>query len=120
MRSFIRDALIVMRALPEVEFGRLFFGPAPLVKRVRGKGRAGVRRTQAERRQLRNIIGAIDRCLPGGRNCYRRALLEMAIDPVTAATELKFGLRHGGGHRSGHAWLADDLTADRYDAEFSV
>jgi hypothetical protein len=115
-----RDVRAVLGALPAVELGRRRLGPAALVERFRRKGIAGAKRSDAERLRLRKVIAAIDRCFPGGRNCYRRALLEMAVDPAAAAKQLRFGLRHGGGLRSGHAWLAGDPVSDRYDAEFSL
>jgi hypothetical protein len=68
---------------------------------------------------LRRLIRGVDACLPGGGNCYRRALLEVALDPAAAAEPLHLGLREHGGPRSGHAWLGDRRdSGEAYDAEF--
>jgi hypothetical protein len=117
----VRDLLSVLRALPVVELGRLRKGPSPLVKALRLRGSRGARRSQDERVRLRRVIAAVDARLPGGGNCYRRALLEIAIDPTSAGEPLRMGLRFEGGPRSGHAWLpSSGDPADRYEAEFSV
>lgn len=121
MRSLLRDIALVLKAAAGVEFGRLRLGPHPLLKTLRARGLSGVARTDAERAQLTKIVRLVDRCFPGGGNCYRRVLLEIAVDPVAAKTPLNMGLRAGGGLRSGHAWLASSTEpAARYDAEFSV
>jgi hypothetical protein len=70
---------------------------------------------------LRRLIRAVDGHLPGGGNCYRRALIEMALDASSADEPLHFGLVRHGGPKSGHAWLANDKTATRtYDVEFTI
>jgi hypothetical protein len=61
----------------------------------------------------------MDRVLPAGPNCYRRALLEMYLDSGASREPLYLGLRAHGGPRSGHAWLAswpDNAGASAYDA----
>jgi hypothetical protein len=121
-QTLIRDLLLVLRAVPGVEIGRLRRGPDPLLAMLRARGRRGFARTHSERARLAQIIRVADACFPGGGNCYRRALLEIAVDPVAATTPLRLGLRTGGGPRSGHAWLGantDDPGA-HFDAEFSV
>jgi hypothetical protein len=121
MMMLIRDALLVLRAAPAVEFGRLRKGPRPLLGVLRAKGGQMSARTQRERARLAKIIRVVDACFPGGGNCYRRALLEIAVDPIAAAAPLKLGLRAGGGSRSGHAWLGPRADSGaNYDAEFSV
>jgi hypothetical protein len=65
------------------------------------------------------MIAAVDARIPGGSNCYRRALVEMALDASAAEERLFFGLKAHGGARSGHAWLAswpDSANAGVYDA----
>jgi hypothetical protein len=63
----------------------------------------------------------VDACMPGGGNCFRRALMQVALDPEAAAAPINLGLRNGGGPRSGHAWLGPRTEpAGTYDAEFSV
>jgi hypothetical protein len=43
--------------------------------------------------------------MPGGENCYRRALVEIALDRGAAQEPVHFAFRSRGGHGSGHAWL---------------
>jgi hypothetical protein len=121
MGSLVRDLVAVLRAAPLVERGRLRSGPESLLRTLRARGLAGQPRTDRERRRLARIIRIVDACFPGGGNCYRRSLLEIAVDPVASATPLHLGLRSGGGPRSGHAWLGAKTDApQRYDAEFSL
>jgi hypothetical protein len=63
----------------------------------------------------------MDRLFPAGPNCYRRALVEMAMDPDAASEQLHMGINAGGWLASGHAWL--DSSPDKgtgYQAEFRV
>jgi hypothetical protein len=67
------------------------------------------------------VIRFVDSLFPSGPNCYRRALVEIAMDAGAAAEPLHMGLLADGGLNSGHAWL--DSAADptrSYDAEFVV
>src|SRR3954451_17373448 len=117
----IRDVWLVLKAAPRVEHGRCFQGPGPLVAELRQRGARERVRTDRERARLARIVRVVDACFPGGGNCYRRALLEIAVDPAAAAAPLNLGLRRGGGSRSGHAWLGSGTEpSPRYDAEFSV
>jgi hypothetical protein len=119
--GFVGDALRVVALLPIVEVGRRSFGPAPLVGALRRLGSSGKRRSGADRLRLRRLIAAIDRRLPDGGNCFRRALLEIGLDPETAQEPIYFGLREHGGPKSGHAWLRDEREPGRsYDAEFAL
>jgi hypothetical protein len=113
------ELLRILRALPAVEFGRRRSGPAPLLAALRARGRQGVVRSDEERRRLRRLIRLVDRFYPTGGNCYRRALLELSLDPTSAREPLHLALRQHGGPQSGHAWLADlKDTPDSYDAVF--
>ena len=118
---FARDLLLVSWAAPSVEYGRLSNGPGPLLAKLRERGRRGPLRTEGERASLAKIVRVVDACFPGGGNCYRRALLAIAVDPIAATAPLNLGLRRDGGPRSGHAWLGSSHEPNvRYDAEFSV
>ena len=70
--------------------------------------------------RLKRVIGAVDRRLPGGKNCVRRALLEVALDGAAAREQFFAGLHMGGGPGSGHAWLESDSPTDRYDAVIAI
>jgi hypothetical protein len=116
--SGLTDVVRVLRALPAVEIGRRTNGLAPAVARFRERGRSAPPRAPSGRARLQRIIRLVDRCMPGGGNCYRRVLLEIALDRGAAAEPVRFGLREHGGPSSGHVWLADRETGGRYDAEF--
>jgi hypothetical protein len=115
------EILRILRVLPEAEIYRRFSGPAVCVNRFRSHGRRSCKRSAADRLQLRRLIHTIDRRLPGGGNCLRRALVEIALDSAAATEPLHFGLNLGGGAKSGHAWLETDTRAVRgYDAVFTL
>ena len=78
-------------------------------------------RDAAERARLRRMIVLIDRLFAGGPNCYRRALVEMAMDGGAAMERLHMGLNTGATTATGHAWL--DSSPDKgagYQVEFLV
>jgi hypothetical protein len=59
--------------------------------------------------------------MPGGPECYRRVLLEVAVDPAAAAEPVHIGLKKSGALKSGHAWLGDRRgTDERFDVELVV
>jgi hypothetical protein len=121
MVSGIADVFRIVALLPVVELWRRRVGPNRCVAHFRGRGRQCSARSSSARSRLRRLIGAIDGRLPDGGNCYRRALIEMALDPAFAAEPLHFGLIKQGGPKSGHAWLADAPPVSRsYDAEFTI
>src|SRR5450631_2007492 len=80
----IRDLLAIGRALATVEFGRFRSGPGPLLKSLRLRGSRRPERRPEDRARLRRVIAVVDARFPGGGNCYRRALLEIAVDPAAA------------------------------------
>ncbi len=77
-------------------------------------------RSPAARRRLKRLIGAVDRRLPGGQNCVRRALIEIALDGGAARERFFAGLQLGGRPGSGHAWLESDPATERYDAVIAI
>jgi hypothetical protein len=89
---------------------------------ARAWGGAQPARATADRVRLRRIIRFVDAIFPGRRNCYRRALVEMSLDPQAAGQPLRLGIMAAGGPRTGHAWLPHERqTAGRsYDAELVV
>ncbi len=58
----------------------------------RSRGRVG-------RSRLRRAIGWVDAAFPGGPNCFRRTLMEIALDAGAAGETLVFGLDVG---KTGH------------------
>ena len=117
----IRELLAILGALPTVEIGRRRKGPGPLLRSLRLRGSQCIKRGERDRARLRRVIAAVDARFPDGGNCYRRALLEIAVDPTAAREPLRLGLRPEGGARSGHAWLdSSGEPAGRYEIELSV
>lgn len=115
------DLLRVLLLLPAIERGRKREGPLTLLPRLRASGNSAGRRGSDRRLSLQRAIGIVDRVTPGGPNCYRRALLEIALSADAAQEPLHLGFRPGGGAGSGHAWLGD--RRDRgcsYPAELSL
>lgn len=110
------ELIRVLRAIPEIEVRRLTEGPAPLLRDLREKARYRRQRTSDERSDLKRVIRWADAHFPGGGNCYRRSLLEIALDADSAGEPLVMGLRSAGGERSGHAWVGSDSDGAAYDA----
>jgi hypothetical protein len=121
---YLTDAVSVIARLPVVEVGRRRQGPALLVARMRDLGSRSARRGPAGRARLRFTIRIVDRLMPGGPNCFRRALLETALDAGAAQEDIRCGLSAAGGAGSGHAWLPGEAPAPdvarSYDALFTL
>ncbi|MBY0525335.1 MAG: hypothetical protein K2R98_18150 [Gemmataceae bacterium] len=111
----------VLRSLPRVEAGRCSVGPRPLVESLRRCARRMRHRGPVARRCLRRAIFWVDACLGRRANCYRRALLEVALDRGAAREPLALGLNAQGGQIGGHAWLASDADVQSaYDVVIEV
>jgi hypothetical protein len=105
----------------KVEWGRKSLGPQDLVPRLRARGSRRPWRDEAGRLRLRRAIRFVDRWFSSGGNCYRRVLIEIAMDAGAATEPLHLGLQTDGGPNSGHAWLGSVRDGEeRYDAEFVV
>ena len=102
-----------------VNRSRSSVAPRDLIAVLRSSGATCAARDSHGRERLRRAIRFVDRCFPSGPNCYRRVLLEIALDSGAASEPLHFGLQFRGEPKSGHIWLASQTTgAQRYDAEF--
>jgi len=66
---------------------------------MRSRGRKAKARGPIGRARLRRAIGWVDACVPGGENCYRRVLLELALDAGAAEEAVVLGLDVG---KTGH------------------
>lgn len=107
-----REAARAFVALPSVEWRRRHEGPEPLLARYRDLGRIRRRRPDSERALLRSAIGFLDRLFPGGGNCYRRVLLEIALDAGAAEEPFVMGFRLTDAGNDGHAWLESQPPED--------
>jgi hypothetical protein len=115
------EAVRATVALPRVERARRALGPRAAVQAMRALGDARWRRSPAERARLQRAIRIVDRlAFRGGANCYRRALLEMALDAGAAGEALMMGFKSGGGVGSGHAWLASHRDGGAFDLVVSA
>ena len=120
--STLFDLAQVCWSLPSVEWSRRYAGPRPAAAAARAKGLENPGRSIEARARLQRSIRWVDALVPGGRDCYRRALLEMTLDAGAAREPLMLGLRADGRPRSGHAWLASapDGARGDYDCVLSV
>jgi len=121
MFGTLRDLWEVISIAPRVERDRRRLGPGRLLPQVRRRGLSRRVRTDVERTRLRTVIRQVDRLFPAGPNCYRRALLEIAVDARAAAEPLHMGITLGDRAARGHAWL--ESSSDRgsgYDVELRV
>ena len=115
-----RDVARVACILPLVERQRRRLSLHAAVAAARGRSRWLGSPSADDRARLRRVIGAIDRRLPDGGNCVRRALLEMSLNTAAARERLLAGFRSGGGVSSGHAWLESQPATERYDAVMAI
>jgi hypothetical protein len=114
--AFAAELLRVAGALREAERARLRETPERALASMRARGRDRPRRTAVGRARLRRAIGWIDAVAPGGASCYRRTLLELALDGGAAREPVVFGLDVG---RTGHVAFKD--REDRtFDVAFEV
>ena len=103
--------------LREVERARTTSSPRDAVASARRRGRSALRRGPPARAVLKRLIVNVDALCPGGPNCYRRALLESALDRGAAEEKIHFALDVG---KTGHAWLESDPERQQFDVVFSV
>lgn len=97
--AFVLELLRAARTVREAERARRAPSPESAVTSMRMRGKTAVARGPIARARLRRAIGWVDAVQPGGPNCYRRTLLELALDRGAAAETLVFGLDVG---RNGH------------------
>ncbi len=113
------DLLQVAAVALSIERRRSSTPPRKLIASVRARGARCAARDEAGRAHLKRAIRFIDRCFPRGPNCFRRVLIEIALDAAAAQEPLHFGLQADGTPNSGHIWLASAPDGNgRYDAEF--
>jgi hypothetical protein len=89
---FRREIVRVARIVRELERSRLSDGPETIVRDCRARGSREKERGPIGRARLRRAIGWVDALSPRGPNCFRRTLLELALDAGAAREKLVFGL----------------------------
>jgi hypothetical protein len=114
----LREMGQVLRMLPRVESARRRLGPRAAVAAMRRQGQDAAERDERGRRCLRRAIRWVDLCLAGG-NCYRRSLLEIALDRSAASAPLVLGFNVRAERLDGHAWVGTGAD-NPSDYQFTV
>jgi hypothetical protein len=95
---------------------RRFDPPAVAVAAMRALGARHATRGVVGRARLRRAIGWLDALHPKGPSCYRRILLELALDGGAARETVVFGLDVG---RTGHVAFQDSEERT-FDVAFEI
>ena len=91
--------------------------PEQALGAMRDRGQeTGRTRGPIGRARLRRAIGWVDAVAPGGASCYRRVLLESALDAGAARETVVFGLDVG---RTGHVAF-QDREERTFDVSFAI
>lgn len=114
-RAFAVELVRAARLVGEVERQREG-APERAVSAMRALGRRCERRGPVGRARLRRAIGWVDAVHPGGPSCYRRILLELALDAGAAGETVVFGLDVG---RTGHVAFKD-AEERAFDVAFEI
>lgn len=122
IKLLFADLFRIVQAVPVVEYQRRRLSLHRAVALARTGAAKAQGRSASERALLRRAILAVDRRMPGGPNCVRRALLEIRLDSAAAQERLFAGFKAGGGPRSGHAWLEShqDPASSSFDATIAI
>lgn len=114
--SFASELLRAARIARASETRRTRSSPERAIAEARALGASADTRGPTGRARLRRAVGWIDGAFPSGPNCYRRTLMEIALDAGAARETVVFGLDVG---TTGHAALKD--REDRtFDVAFEI
>lgn len=106
----------VVRLVGAVDAERRRTSPQTVVAAMRARGRSAPARGAVGRARLRRAIGWADAVARGGASCYRRVLLEIALDAGAARETIVFGLDVGS---TGH--VAFEGREERaFDVSFAI
>src|SRR5256885_1557911 len=114
--TFALELARALRLVRRAERERLAGTPARSVAAMRALGTRKAQRNALDRDRLRSAISLVDRFHPRGPNCYRRVLLELALDGGAARETLVFGLDVG---KTGHVAFKE-RAAQHDEKEFDV
>jgi hypothetical protein len=115
--SFALEVARATSLVRAVDSGRARQTPAQILAAMRKRGTAtGRARGPIGRARLRRAIGWVDALSPGGPSCYRRILLESALDAGAAGETVVFGLDVG---RTGHVAF-EDREERTFDVSFAI
>lgn len=114
--SFTIELARVVPLVPAVDRARRNETPERALAAIRAMGGARITRGPIGRARLRRAVGWVDALMPGGASCYRRILLEVALDGGAARETVVFGLDVGA---TGH--VAFDGREERtFDVSFAI
>ena len=114
---FATEVTRVAALVRAVDRGRQGQTPEQVLAEMRGRGvKSGRTRGPIGRARLRRAIGWLDALAPGGASCYRRVLLESALDAGAARETVVFGLDVG---RTGHVAF-EDREERTFDVSFAI
>jgi hypothetical protein len=106
----------VLRQVRAIDDRRMKDTPQRVLDELRTRGATAEERGPIGRARLRRAIGWVDAMLPGGASCYRRVLLELALDAGAARETVVFGLDVGS---TGH--VAFEGREERsFDVAFAI
>ena len=106
----------VARSVRAIERTRLREAPERALAAMRERGSREPTRGPVGRARLRRAVGWVDALFPGGGNCYRRILLEVALDAGAARETVVFGLDVG---TTGHVAF-EDREERTFDVSFAI
>jgi hypothetical protein len=113
---FAKELARVVRLVRRVDERRRGEPPERVVAAMRARGREARTRGPVGRARLRRAVGWVDALSPGGASCYRRILLEIALDAGAACETIVFGLDVGS---TGH--VAFEGREERvFDVSFAI
>ncbi len=106
----------VLRHVRAIDERRTKDTPQRVLDELRTRGATSKERGPIGRARLRRAIGWVDAMLPGGPSCYRRVLLELALDAGAARETVVFGLDVGS---TGHVAF-EDREERTFDVAFAI
>ncbi len=113
---FTAEVARVARRVRAIDARRLHDTPERVLTELRASGSTMKRRGPIGRARLRRAIGWVDAMVPGGPNCLRRVLLEVALDEGAANETVVFGLDVGS---TGHVAF-EDREERTFDVAFRI
>jgi hypothetical protein len=114
--SFAAEVTRVVLLVRDIDAARARKTPEGALRVMRDRGRSAAARGPIGRARLRRAIGWVDALSPGGASCYRRILLEVALDAGAAKETVVFGLDVGS---TGHVAF-EDREEKSFDVSFAI
>ena len=115
--SFALEVARATRLVRRVDAERARETPERIIADMRARGtRTENARGPIGRARLRRAISWVDALGPGGESCYRRVLLELALDAGAARETVVFGLDVG---TTGHVAF-EDREERTFDVSFAI